>query len=295
MLQFSDNFAMQALFPQNLYVGTSSWSCQDWCGSFYPNPLPPAEMIACYSQQLRTVEIDVTWHRMPNRSMVDAWRSRTPEGFVFSAKVPKIVTHEKYLEDCESDLNEYVSVMARLGDKLGPMILQFPYVAKGKNPQEYQTGEDFLARLRRFVKLLPREFKLGIEIRNSKWVGPDLIEILRTAGISLVFIDYYTMDPLPKLAQRQDVFTAPFVYIRFLGNHKEMDAAVQRAIQEGKRKRDWESLILDRTVQMKQWLPPIKEIVARQIPTYVYFNNHYAGYAPGSIELFSLLYNTGQH
>jgi uncharacterized protein YecE (DUF72 family) len=282
---------MQVSFPQNLLVGTSSWSSPDWCGNFYPQSTAPTEMISCYSRQLRTVEIDVTWHRMPTRSMVEAWKSRTAEGFVFSAKVPKVITHEKYLENCEEDLKEYVAVMSHLGEKLGPMILQFPYVARGKDPAEYQSGADFLSRLRRFAPLLPREFRWGIEIRNAKWVGPPLLEVLKEHEISLVFIDYYTMDPLPKLAQRRDVFTAPFVYIRFLGNHKEMDAAVKQAREEGGRGRDWEGLIVDRTAQMKLWLPVVKDVVARQIPVYIYFNNHYAGYAPGSVELFSRLYN----
>lgn len=283
---------MQVQFPSNLYVGTSSWSSQDWCGSFYPESVAPSEMIGLYSRLLRTVEVDATWYMMPTRSMVDAWKSRTAEDFVFSAKVPKLITHEKYLEGCEGELNEFISVMARLGDKLGPMILQFPYVAKGKDAGEYQTGADFISRLRRFAGLLPREFRWGIEIRNPKWVGPELLDVLHAREISLVFIDYYTMDPLPKLAERPGIFTAPFVYIRFLGNHKEMDAAVKRAVEEGKRKCDWESLIADRTGQMRQWLPSIRGLVAKQIPTYVYFNNHYAGYAPGSVELFSRLYNS---
>ena len=282
---------MDIRFPPNLYVGTSSWSSPDWCGTFYPEGTPANEMIACYSQRLRTVEIDATWHMMPTVTMVDAWKSRTAPGFIFSAKVPKVITHEKYLEDCEAELKEYVSVMERLGEKLGPMILQFPYVAKGKDPEEYQTGADFLSRLRRFAPLLPGGFQWGIEIRNAKWVGPDLLEILRSRSISLIFIDYYTMDPLASLARRWNVFTAPFVYIRFLGNHKEMDASVKRAQEAGLRKRPWESLIVDRTDQMKQWLPSIKEAVGRQVPVYVYFNNHYAGYAPGSVELFSLIYN----
>ncbi len=281
---------MHAEFPPNLFIGTSSWSTTDWCGSFYPEGTTPSEMIGCYSRKLRTVEIDATWHRMPTPAMVEAWKARTAPGFVFSAKVPKIISHEKYLEDCEADLYEYISVMSRLEEKLGPMVLQFPYVAKGKDPEEYRSGKGFLSRLRRFVPLLPREFRWGIEIRNSTWVGAELLDLLHSREISLVFIDYYTMDPLPKLAGRRDVFTAPFVYIRFLGNHKEMDAAVMRAVDEGKRKRLWGSLIVDRTEQMKQWLPSIKTLVATQIPVYVYFNNHYAGYAPGSVELFSLLY-----
>ncbi|HYK87763.1 MAG TPA: DUF72 domain-containing protein [Acidobacteriota bacterium] len=279
-------------FPPGLLVGTSSWSTRDWCGRFYPESIEPAEMIKVYARQLPTVEIDATWHHMPNQSMVDAWRERTPPGFVFSAKVPKTISHDKYLVDCEAELKEFVSVMSRLGDKLGPLVLQFPYVARGKDPHEHETGEDFLSRLRNFVRLLPADFKWGLEIRNSRWLRPDLLDLLRSRDISLVFIDYYTMDPLPKLAGRKEVFTAPFVYIRFLGNHKEMDASVRQARECGTRKSDWESLIVDRSVQMRQWIPPIKKLVADRVPTYVYFNNHYAGYAPGSVELFSRLYNS---
>jgi len=116
---------MDRPFHPNMLVGTSSWSSKDWCGSFYPESIDPAEMIREYSKKLSTVEIDATWYRMPNEKMVDAWNSKTPDGFVFSAKVPKIITHEKYLEDCEAELKEFISVMSRLKDKLGPLLLQF--------------------------------------------------------------------------------------------------------------------------------------------------------------------------
>jgi uncharacterized protein YecE (DUF72 family) len=228
---------------------------------------------------------------MPGRKMVEAWKSKTPEGFIFSAKVPGVISHEKYLEGCSAELNEFISVMSILGEKLGPLILQFPYVAKGRDPQEYETGADFVRRLKHFVQLLPKEFKWGIEIRNSRWVQPPLLEILRNRDISLVFIDYYTMEPLPKLAHRAEVFTAPFVYVRFLGNRKAMEAAVKEAQESGQRKRAWESLLKDCAEQMKKWIPPIKLLLAQKIPVYVYFNNHYAGYAPGSVELFSQLFN----
>jgi uncharacterized protein YecE (DUF72 family) len=142
-----------------------------------------------------------------------------------------------------------------LKEKLGPLVLQFPYVAKGKDPHEYATGEDFLRRLERFSPLLVEGFKWGIEIRNSKWVRPELLDLLRARSISLVFIDYYTMDPLAKLAQRSEIFTAPFVYIRFLGNHKAMDEAVRLARAEGSRSMDWGSLLVDRTAQMQLWSP----------------------------------------
>ncbi len=266
----------------------------DWRGGFYPEEIEPGDMIVAYSQRLSTVEIDSTWYHMPTPPMVDAWKSRTPAGFIFSAKVPRVISHDKYLEGCEAELNQFVTVMSRLGDKLGPMVLQFPYVAKGKDPEEYATGADFLNRLKKFAGLLPGGFNWGIEIRNSRWVRPELLDLLRNHGISLVFIDYYTMDPLPRLAKRQEVFTAPFVYIRFLGNHKDMDAAVQRARAEGNRGTDWGSLLLDRTEQMRFWIPSIREVAKKQVPIYIYFNNHYAGYAPGSVELFSRLWNEAE-
>jgi uncharacterized protein YecE (DUF72 family) len=281
-------------FPPDLLVGTSSWSSPDWCGTFYPDSTEPGEMIGIYSSKLPTVEIDSTWYRIPTRNMVETWKSKTPEGFIFSAKIPKVISHDKYLEGCEAELTQFVSAMSILEEKLGPLILQFPYVAKGKDPQEYATGADFIRRLKGFVDLLPREFKWGIEIRNPRWVQPPLLDILRNREISLVFIDYYTMDPLPKLANRNDVFTAPFVYVRFLGNRYEMDAAVKKAQEAGQRKREWESLLMDRTEQMKTWIPPIKNLLARKIPVYIYFNNHYAGYAPGSVELFEKLFNADQ-
>jgi uncharacterized protein YecE (DUF72 family) len=281
---------MLSPFPPNLLVGTSSWSSPDWCGAFYPEQTRPGDMIREYSSRLPTVEIDSTWYQIPSRKMVETWKAKTPDGFIFSAKVPKIISHDKYLEGCDAELNEFISVMSGLGERLGPMILQFPYFAKGKDPREYQTGADFIRRLKGFVQLLPAEFQWGIEIRNSLWVQPGLLDILRSRNISLVFIDYYTMDPLPKLAHRREVFTAPFVYLRFLGNRKEMDAAVKQAQEEGQRGRAWESLIKDRTGQMKTWIPPIKNLVQSGVSVYVYFNNHYAGYAPGSVELFARLF-----
>lgn len=281
---------MQDRLPDNLLVGTSSWSSKDWCGSFYPDSIEPGEMITHYAAKYRAVEIDSSWHAMPNRTMVRAWRERTPDGFVFAAKVPKTITHDKYLRDCEADLKQFISVMEPLGEKLGPLVLQFPYVAKSRNAAEYGTGDDFLERLRDFLPLLPAGFRWGVEIRNSRWLRPNLLDLLRAHSVSLVFIDYYTMDPLPKLAGRPEVFTAPFVYIRFLGNHRRMDEAVRRAQGEGRRKSDWESLLIDRSEEMKQWIPAIRRVVDRKIPTYVFFNNHYAGYAPGSAELFTRIY-----
>jgi uncharacterized protein YecE (DUF72 family) len=281
---------MEERFPPNVRVGTSSWSSRDWCGAFYPEAIDPADMIRFYSSRLSTVEIDSTWDRIPDAKTVDAWKTKTPDGFIFSAKVPRVITHEKYLEDCESELKAFVGAMSRLDSRLGPLLLQFPYVAKGKDPEEYATGTDFIRRLKGFIRLLPEGFQWVVEIRNPKWIGSALLDILSKREISLAFIDYYTMRPLYELGHSPGIFTAPFVYVRFLGNRKKMEEAVRRAREEGRRSRDWESLIVDTTGQLKLWIPPLQDLVEKMVPTYVYFNNHFAGYAPGSVELFGRLF-----
>src|SRR5262249_9483374 len=94
-------------FPPDLWVGTSSWSTSDWCGVFYPENCKPEDYIVCYSQYLRAVEIDSTWYYTPSTQAVRAWRERTPDDFIFAAKVPKIITHEKYLEDCQPEMSKF--------------------------------------------------------------------------------------------------------------------------------------------------------------------------------------------
>jgi uncharacterized protein YecE (DUF72 family) len=37
---------------------------------------------------------------------------------------------------------------------------------------------------------------------------------------------------------------------------------------------------------MRAWVPILKRLAAETGDVYTYFNNHYAGFAPGSIDLF---------
>lgn len=273
-------------FPPTVHVGASSWSSLDWYGVFYPPELKPADFLSYYARHFDTVEIDATWHHPPSPAVVDGWRERTPDGFRFAAKVPQTITHKKYLVDCDREMTQFLRTMERLGDKLGPLVFQFPYVAKGKDEHEYRTGEDFLRRLQTFLPTLPREFRYAVEVRNPGWMTEDLLSLLRTYDIALTLISYYTMPPLDELVQKIDVVTSDFTLIRFLGHHKQMDALVARLIEEGKKEREWDELVLDRTPDMQRWVPAIQRLATCGIQIYVYFNNHYAGFAIGSIRLF---------
>ena len=87
----------------NLHIGTSSWSSKDWVGPFYPTGTRPEHFIEYYATVYDAVEIDATFYRMPTVRNVDAWRRRTPSGFTFAVKTPRIITHEKCLIDAEDE------------------------------------------------------------------------------------------------------------------------------------------------------------------------------------------------
>ena len=104
-------------------------------------------------RQFKTVEIDSTYYGTPGAAAVTNWYERTPPDFIFAAKVPQIVTHEKVLKDCEAEFDGFIDRMHLLREKLGPLVLQFPWF----NRYEIQADE-FFHRLRLFlqrVKTLP--------------------------------------------------------------------------------------------------------------------------------------------
>jgi uncharacterized protein YecE (DUF72 family) len=276
----------QSALPGSLHVGTSSFSSADWYGVFYPGEISPSEFLQHYSRTFPTVEIDATWHFMPNPKTVDAWAKKVPEGFVFAAKVPKVITHEKLLKGCEDDWKYFVDTMGRLGPKLGPLLFQFQYVAKRTNAREYETGEEFRRRLEAFLPLLPPEHRYAVEVRNPKWLGPELTDLLRSRNISLTLIDQCRMPRPARWFDMCDPITADFTYVRFLGDHHAMDELVAHKREAGEKTGDWNELVVDRAAEMREWVPLLDRLTGRVGDVYAYFNNHYAGFAPGSIELF---------
>src|SRR5262249_29797170 len=163
--------------PPNLRIGTSSWSCGDWVGRFYPRGMRPPDFLSYYATRFDTVEVDSTFYRPPAPRTVDGWRRATPDGFQFCAKVPQLITHEKGLMDCDAEMNAFLSTMARLGDRLGTLLLQFPYFARSRDDGEFHTGEEFLARLGAFLGRMPREFRFAVDLRNERWLRPEMLDL----------------------------------------------------------------------------------------------------------------------
>jgi len=259
-----------------LYLGTSSWTAASWEGVFYPPGTPASRHLSYYSRQFETVEIDATFYATPAPSTVDGWRQRTPEGFVFAAKAPKSITHEKILVGCEAELSEFLGVMKRLGEKLGPILFQFKYFKQSEMP----GAAAFLDRLEPFVAALPPGFQFAVEIRNRAWLVPRLLETLRARNVALALIDHPYMPRAAEYRRRPEWITADFAYIRWLGDRYKIEEITT----------DWNRLILDRTRETREWIEMIRGLLPQVQRVYGYYNNHYAGYGVGSARLFRALW-----
>jgi uncharacterized protein YecE (DUF72 family) len=272
--------------PPGLRVGTSSFSWTDWRGVFYPLDLKPADFLAYYATVFNTVEVDATWYATPGRRTVESWARSVPDGFTFSLKVPKDITHDHYLEGCEAEWNRFLEVLEPLGEKRGPLLFQFPYVAKRKNADEYATGTDFRQRLARFLPLLPSDGRYVVEVRNASWYDEPLLELLRSRRIALSLVSFYTLPGPRTLLRGIDAATAPFSYMRFIGHRYWMDKLVVEAKEERGKERDWDELLADRTRDTREWAEVAHGLLGKQKEVFFYFNNHYAGFAPGSVNVF---------
>ena len=128
-----------------------------------------------------------------------------------------------------------------------------------------------------------------MEVRNGRWLREGLVELLRRHGVALVLNNYYTMPELGETRRRIDPLTADFLYVRFLGDRKKMDEYVEGLIERGEQKRHWDRLVLDRRAETENWAVQMREMVGQEPEreVYAFFNNHYAGYAPGSLGIFA--------
>ncbi|MCL4355911.1 MAG: DUF72 domain-containing protein [Thaumarchaeota archaeon] len=239
-------------------IGCSGWSYKDWDGVFYPKWLASEDYLSFYSKVFNCVEVDSSFYRIPSQFMVSKWRSNTPVGFVFSPKLPKKITHEKKLEDSESTLMYFYSVMSKLKEKLGPIAIQLPPSVK------LSTHQDIL---KEFLSTLSPEFKHAIEFRHRSWFTPEVYSLLRKNNVSMIWaLNQYVESP-PEA-------TADFVYLRMVGDREITEfTGVQK----------------DRSENMDRWATSVKENASKFESGYVFFNNHFAGFSPESANEFRRL------
>jgi uncharacterized protein YecE (DUF72 family) len=231
--------------------------------------LSSKQFLSYYAEEFSSVELDVTWYRVPSPETIAAWHAKTPPGFVFAAKVPQTVTHDKVLVDCNAEMRAFLGAMRGLRDKLGPLLLQFPYFRK----DHFATLTDFLAVLEPFLATLPSDLRFAVEVRNDWWVNERLLAALRARNVAFAWTDRKHMARPAELAAKLDPVTADFAYIRWLGDRHGIERLTKR----------WDRTIVDRTADLDDWTGLLTELRRRGVSIYGYVNNHFAGHAPDTI------------
>lgn len=249
-------------------IGTCGWSYPEWVGPFYPPGTPSGEFLTRYAEHFDVVEVDSTFYRIPSRRMVQTWAEKTPSGFGFALKVPQVITHEKLLLECRSELDAFLDAVRHLGEKLLCCCLQFPYL----NRTKVAGQADFLKRLEAFLDSWPDEIPIAVEIRNKSWMNEKLAEVLRRRGAVLVLTDQAWMPSPLSLVQSFDVVTGSFGYVRLLGNREEVEKLTQR----------FDHIVLDRSAAIAEDAEAIRKLQQR-VPVLTFVNNHYAGFAVETI------------
>jgi len=206
----------------NVLVGTSGYSYKEWKGTFYPEDLPAAKMLSFYAQNFDTVEINNTFYRMPDAKMLEKWSKEVPERFVFILKAPQRITHQKRLVDAGEEVRYFFEAAEALGSKLGPALFQLPPFAKKE-----------AARLRDFLRILPKGRRFAFEFRHESWFDDEIYDELRRHDAALCAADTDEVtDPENVL-----IPTASWGYLRLRRTEYSGDALQQWANRV--RKQEW--------------------------------------------------------
>lgn len=243
-----------------LYVGCSGWSYTSWQGPFYPQNIENKAWLPYYSQILNYVEIDSTFYNIPSELMVKNWNRRTPDNFRFTAKLPKLITHDKKFKNVNRDLELFYNRMEPLRDKLLALLIQLPPSYKLKEGLEDFRSHNFF---------FEGDFRYAVEVRHASWFSDLAYNFFKNNNIVMVWSQ---MDRL----QTPPLVTSDFVYLRLIGDRRLSDD------QFGK-------IQIDRTEEIRNWANKMKDISKNEKDVkigIVAANNHYGGYGPGTVDIF---------
>jgi uncharacterized protein YecE (DUF72 family) len=227
---------------ERIHIGTSGWHYNHWRGPFYPEKMPPEEMIGYYRNFFHTVEINNSFYQLPEKKTFEAWRKAVPPEFVFAVKGSRYITHMKKLKDPKKSLAKFLPRIEILKEKLGPVLFQLP-------PRWRFDSE----RLDSFLEALPKKFRAAFEFRDPSWFRDEALETLRKHGAAFCIYD------LAGFQSPKEV-TADFVYLRLHGPGDKYQGKYSPETLAG-----WADAF-------SAWRREKKEI-------FCYFDNDQAGYA----------------
>lgn len=160
------------------FVGTSGYNYPEWRGSFYPEKFPTSKMLAFYADRFNTVEVNYTFYRMPTQALLEGWARGTPDGFRFTLKAPRRITHDSKLRQCEELTQAFCRTAATLDRKLGVLLFQLP-------PTFRRDDVAFAA----FLGSLPEGMRAAFEFRHESWHDEAVFDALRRHNLALCIAD----------------------------------------------------------------------------------------------------------
>jgi len=182
------------------FIGCSGFAYKEWKEVFYPQGLPQSKWFDYYTQHFNTLELNVTFYRFPTLKSLQAWYDKAPDGFVFSAKVPRWITHYRRFEETERMLGDFYGLLKDgLKEKMGVVLFQLP------GQFAYSTEK-----LHKIIAQLDYSFTNVIEFRNEGWWRKDVMQLLKKNNIGFCGVSF------PKLPD-DAVINTTMPYYRFHG------------------------------------------------------------------------------
>jgi uncharacterized protein YecE (DUF72 family) len=228
----------------DLRVGCSGWSYKDWRGIIYPDELPQRLWFEHYQGLFDTVELNSTFYRLPSTKAVDHWADVARPGFLYAVKVGAFGSHRMKLRDAASWLPNHLDRVERLGEHLGPNLVQLP-------PRWKRNAE----RLDEFLSCAPTTMRWAVEMREPSWLHEDVFDVLRRHRAALCVHDL--------LADHPFELTTNWTYVRFHGpdalHHAYRGAYGDRRLEE--------------------WVARLGSVLDAGRDVYAYFNNDVDGHA----------------
>ncbi len=181
-------------------TGCSGFYNRHWKEIFYPEKMPQREWLNYYSEKLNSLELNMTFYHFPDAARLQTFHDKTPAGFIFSVKAPRIITHLKKFNDCARFIDDFYAACENgLKKKLGCILFQLP-------PGIHYSEE----KLEQIIGLLKPGYKNVLEFRHPSWWQPSVYDKLKKHKIIFCSISH---PALPDIL----ILNMPTAYIRLHG------------------------------------------------------------------------------
>lgn len=234
--------------PKKVLIGTSGYNYPHWWnGVFYPSELPQKRWLGYYADYFETVELNVTFYRLPSKEAFVGWHQRTPEGFFFAMKGSRFITHMKRLRDCREPLEILLDRASPLREKLGVILWQLP--------PRFRFQKERLEEFCVLLSTLPRSriLRHAFEFRDESWFCEEAFRTLEEFDFSFCIAQGAGLPSVERV-------TSGTLYLRFHGGE----------VLYGSNYSDSE---------LKQWAAKIRNWEKKGKTVFVYFNNDTYGFA----------------